>query len=72
MSSQDLEHATDPDIRGSLAALRRAVKAARLNAIRSNTNLIFWEHGKIVRVSPDDLVETEQGLAYRDEIKEQP
>jgi hypothetical protein len=39
----------DPDIRGVGPALERAAKEARRIAAATNTPLIIWENGRIVR-----------------------
>lgn len=43
---------TDPDIIGSLPALRRAARAARRLAIRTGTPLYVMRDGKIVNLNP--------------------
>ena len=39
----------DPDIRGAEPALRRAALAARRIAQATNTPLVIWENGKVVK-----------------------
>ena len=39
----------DPDLRGVEAALRRAALAARQVAKATNTPLVIWENGKVVK-----------------------
>jgi len=43
---------TDPDIRGSLPALRRAAKSARAIARKTHTPLVVWLEGKVVKLDP--------------------
>lgn len=43
---------TDPDILGSLPALRRAAKAARKLAKETGTPLYVWEKGRVVNLNP--------------------
>lgn len=42
----------DPVIRGSLAAMRRAARAARKLAIETGTPLYVWQDGRIVNLNP--------------------
>jgi hypothetical protein len=42
----------DPDIRGSLAALRRASKVAWKLAVQTNTGFWVMKNGKIVNLNP--------------------
>jgi hypothetical protein len=42
----------DPVIRGSLAAMRRAAKAARALAIKTGTPLYVWRDGRVVNLNP--------------------
>jgi hypothetical protein len=51
----DISLAKNPDIRGSMAAMRRAAKAARQIAIQTNTAIIVARDGKPVRVSAEEL-----------------
>ena len=41
--------ARDPDIRGVGPALMRAAKVARRIAVATNTPLVIWEDGKVVK-----------------------
>ena len=43
---------TDPDILGSLPALRRAARAARKLAKETGTPLYVWEKGRVVNLNP--------------------
>lgn len=42
----------DPVIRGSLAAMRRAARAARALAIKTGTPLYVWSDGRVVNLNP--------------------
>ena len=42
----------DPVIRGSLAAMRRAAKAALALAIKTGTPLYVWRDGRVVNLNP--------------------
>ena len=42
----------DPVIRGSMAAMRRAARAARDLAIRTGTPLYVWKDGRVVNLNP--------------------
>ena len=39
---------SDPDLRGSFAALKRAAKAARKLSKETNTPFFVWQNGKVV------------------------
>ncbi|MFO1496200.1 MAG: hypothetical protein U1F26_16255 [Lysobacterales bacterium] len=57
MRQQDLDRARNPDLRASLAAMRRAAQAARQLAVQTNTAIIVVEDGKPVRIAADQLRE---------------
>lgn len=42
---------TDPDIRAVGPALKRAADAARRIAVATNTPLVTWENGRVVKKS---------------------
>jgi len=46
MNRKSIEHAKDPDLRGSSIAIRRAAKRARLVAARTGTQLVVARNGK--------------------------
>ena len=48
-SKPDLKH---PDIRSSLAALRRAARSAFKLAVQTNTPFYIWKDGQIVNLNP--------------------
>lgn len=55
MKPHDISKASDPDMRASLAALRRASQLARKTAIQTGTDLIVVRDGQTVRISADTL-----------------
>lgn len=56
MTPEDLAQAKDPDLRHSLAAMKRAAAMARQIAIQTGTELITYEDGKIVRRTAEALL----------------
>ena len=54
---KDISESTDPVLRGSLAALRRAAIEARRIALQTDTDLIVFRNGQIVRMPPKELAE---------------
>jgi hypothetical protein len=48
MTTTDLRKVNDQDIRGSLAALKRAAREARRLAVQTHTPLYVWREGRIV------------------------
>ncbi|MCA1596591.1 MAG: hypothetical protein LC772_09240 [Chloroflexi bacterium] len=55
MTEQELSRAKNPDLRGSLAAMRRAAEMARQTAIQTNTAIVVVKDGKLVRIPADEL-----------------
>ena len=55
MAEQELSKAKDESIKGELAALRRAARAARELAVRTGTAIVVVRDGKLVRVTADEL-----------------
>lgn len=55
VTEQDLAEASNPDLRGSLAAMRRAAAMARETAIRTGTGIVMVRDGKPVRISAAEL-----------------
>lgn len=55
MTQQELSLAKDPDLRGSLAALRRAAAMARQTAIQTDTAIVVVKDGKLLRISAAEL-----------------
>lgn len=52
MNRKSIDHAKDPDLRASLAAIRRAAKRARLVAAKTGTQLVLARNGKYILVAP--------------------
>ena len=60
MTQQELSKAKNPDLRASLAAMRRAAEMARSTAIQTNTEIIIVKDGKTVRVTAEELREEQR------------
>lgn len=60
MTQQELSQAKNPDLRASLAAIRRAAEMARNTAIQTNTEIVIVKDGKPVRITAKEL-RLEQG-----------
>jgi len=56
MTQQELSRAKNPDLRASLAAMRRAAEMARSTAIQTNTEIVIVKDGKPVRVTAEELL----------------
>ena len=50
MSRADISQAKNPDLRGSMAAMRRAAALARKTAIQTDTAIVVVRDGKVVRI----------------------
>lgn len=57
MTDKDLSTAKNPDLRVSLAAMRRAADAARKTAMETDTEIIVVRDGKPVRIPAQRLRE---------------
>jgi hypothetical protein len=55
MSRADLSQAKNPDLRGSMAAMRRAATLARKTAIQTDTAIVQVRDGKVVRIPAAEL-----------------
>ena len=55
MNPIPLEQAKDKDLSASLVALQRAAHDARVNAVRTNTDIAVMRDGKIIRITPEEL-----------------
>lgn len=55
MKPEDLSKARHADMRGSLAAMRRAAALARQTAIQTDTAIVLVRDGKTVRISAAEL-----------------
>lgn len=53
MSKRSIEEARDPDLRGSLPALRRAALRAREIARKSGTPVVVWRNNGIEYLKPE-------------------
>jgi len=55
MKPRDISQASDPDLRASLVALRRAAQLARNTAMQTGTDLVVVRDGRLVRISAETL-----------------
>jgi len=55
MTQQELSKAKNPDLRASLAAIRRAADMARRTAIQTDTEIVIVKDGKAVRITAEEL-----------------
>ena len=55
MNPKDIAQAKDPDLRTSVAAMRRAAVSARETAIRTDTNLVVVKNGQLIRIPAQTL-----------------
>ncbi len=55
MKPKEIWKAKDPDLRGSLAAMRRAVALACNVAIQTDTGIVVVREGKPVRIDAAEL-----------------
>lgn len=55
MTQADLARAKDPDLRASMAAMRRAAAMARETAIQTDTGIVIARDGKPVVISAEEL-----------------
>jgi len=55
MTQQELSKAKNPDLRASLAAIRRAADLARRTAIQTDTEIVIVKDGKAVRITAEEL-----------------
>lgn len=55
LTQQDLSRASNPDLRASLIAMRRAAAMARQTAIQTDTEIVVVRDGKPVRISAAQL-----------------
>jgi len=54
MNPQPISFARDPDLRLSEDAMRRAAKRARAVARQTGTQLVYYYHGEVLHISPDE------------------
>jgi hypothetical protein len=57
LSHQDIAQASNPDLRGSLAAMKRAAALARKTAIETDTEIVVVRDGKTVLIPAKQLRE---------------
>ena len=55
MTGQDLSKARNPDLRSSMAALRRAAGLARQTALQTDTAIVVVRDGKLMRIPAEQL-----------------
>ena len=55
MNKTDLSRAKNPDLRASLAGMRRAAALARKTAIQTDTEIVLVRNGKPVRITAAEL-----------------
>ncbi len=55
MNQKDISEAKNPDLRGSMAAMRRAAALARKTAIQTDTAIVVVRDGKVVRIPAAEL-----------------
>jgi len=60
MNPRPIEQAKDPDLRASLAAMKRAARRAREVAIRTGTRLVMVRDGELTYVDPTTDVGSEE------------
>jgi hypothetical protein len=57
LKHQDIAEARNPDLRGSLAAMKRAAALARKTAIETDTEIVVVRDGKTVLIPAKQLRE---------------
>ena len=57
MKHQDIAQASNPDLRGSIAAMKRAAESARRTAIQTDTEIVVVCDGKTVLIPAKQLRE---------------
>ena len=67
----DIATALDPDLRASLAAMRRSARLARQTAMQTDTGIVIVQNGQMVRISAEELREDDKknlrdGLSMHD------
>lgn len=60
MTQEELWKAKNPDLRNSLIAMKRAAEMARQIAIQTNTAIVLFKDGKVVRIPADELRERKE------------
>ncbi len=57
---KDISQAKNPDLIGSMAAMKRAAARAREVAIQTNTHLVVQRDGQLVYLSAQELLKEKQ------------
>jgi hypothetical protein len=55
VNTRDISEAKDPLLRASLAAMQRAAALARQTAIETNTGIVLFIDGQVVRIPAAEL-----------------
>jgi hypothetical protein len=64
VNPKPITEAIDPDLRASVAAMRRAAALTRETAIRTDTDLVVVKNGQLIRIPAEALrVETSKKSA---------
>ena len=58
-TAKDIAQARNPDLRASMAAMRRAAQLASQIAIQTNTGIVMVRDGQCVRISAQELREAD-------------
>ena len=61
----DIKEAKNPDMTGSLAAMRRAAEAARQLAIQTNTAIVVMENDQIVHIGAVELLRRQRSKSVK-------
>lgn len=69
MTQQELSKAKNPDLRASLAAMRRAAELARQTALQTDTAIVVVRDGKPVRIPAAQLREQQKETAKLNAIQ---
>jgi len=59
MKASELQHAKNPDLIASVAAIKRAAILARQTAIQTNTAIVVMKDGVLCRISAEELKQQE-------------
>ena len=60
MNTLDIAHAKDPDLRNSLAAMKRAALQARKIAMQTNTSIVIVRNNQLIHISAQELRQAEE------------
>lgn len=63
MSETDISKAKNKDLAASMIAMHRAAAMARHLAVQTDTDIILFEDGKVIRVTAKTLRALDQSLA---------